>query len=137
MERHQPHRSQTAVGILSPIRISTPIKEPRSAIRSSKKRSKKIDIQNHFGYAQGWEESKQKYKNLVVLHNINPSISSENLIVKPEIATKQLEEEQVKELTSPVEVKAPVKNRSNPPKNPPQPREPEKQNPSSRDFMAQ
>ena len=62
---------------------------------------KKIDIQNHFGYAQGWEESKQKYKNLVVLHNINPSISSENLIVKPEIATKQLKEEQVKELTSP------------------------------------
>jgi hypothetical protein len=59
------------------------------------------DTQNHFGYAEGWQESKQKYINLVVFRNITPSISSENLIVKPEIATKQLEEEEAKESTPP------------------------------------
>ncbi|MGJ0604612.1 Swt1 family HEPN domain-containing protein [Cylindrospermopsis raciborskii] len=77
------------------------LKNPEVLLEAVKNGLQKIDIQNHFGYAEGWEESKQKYINLVVLHNITPSISSENLIVKPEIATKQLKEEQVKELTSP------------------------------------
>ncbi|WP_417040664.1 Swt1 family HEPN domain-containing protein [Cylindrospermopsis raciborskii] len=77
------------------------LKNPEVLLEAVKNGVQKIDIQNHFGYAEGWEESKQKYINLVVLHNITPSISSENLIVKPEIAIKQLEEAEAKEITPP------------------------------------
>ena len=50
-------------------------------------------IADNFGYAEGWDETKQRYVGLVVVRGINPSLSSQNLLVKPEIATRQLEAE--------------------------------------------
>jgi hypothetical protein len=48
-------------------------------------------LQENFGYAEGWDEEKQRYRGLVVFRSITPTLSSENLLVKPDIATRQLE----------------------------------------------
>lgn len=50
-------------------------------------------VQENFGYAEGWDEAKQRYTGLVILRGINPSISSQSLLVKPDVATQQLEAE--------------------------------------------
>ena len=50
-------------------------------------------VQENFGYAEGWDEAKQRYTGLVILRGINPSISSQSLLVKPDVATQQLKAE--------------------------------------------
>ncbi|GBE76047.1 hypothetical protein myaer87_32740 [Microcystis aeruginosa NIES-87] len=50
-------------------------------------------VQENFGYAEGWDEVKQRYTGLVILRDINPSISSHILLVKPDVAMGQLEAE--------------------------------------------
>ncbi|GBL16137.1 hypothetical protein MTo_03458 [Microcystis aeruginosa NIES-1211] len=50
-------------------------------------------VQENFGYAEGWDEAKQRYTGLVILRDINPSISSHSLLVKPDVAMGQLEAE--------------------------------------------
>ncbi|KAB0240548.1 ATP-binding protein [Microcystis aeruginosa EAWAG127a] len=50
-------------------------------------------VQENFGYAEGWDEAKQRYTGLVILRDINPSISSHGLLVKPDVAMGQLEAE--------------------------------------------
>jgi hypothetical protein len=48
-------------------------------------------VQENFGYAEGWDEGKQRYIGLVVFKSITPSLSGQNLLVKPDVATQQLE----------------------------------------------
>ena len=50
-------------------------------------------VQDNFGYAEGWDEEKKRYINLVINRHINPSISNHSLLVKPDVATQQLEAE--------------------------------------------
>ncbi|GCE58895.1 Swt1 family HEPN domain-containing protein [Microcystis aeruginosa] len=50
-------------------------------------------VQENFAYAEGWDEAKQRYTGLVILRDINPSISSHILLVKPDVAMGQLEAE--------------------------------------------
>jgi hypothetical protein len=50
-------------------------------------------VEENFGYAEGWDEAKQRYTGLVILRGINPSISSHSLLVKPDVAMGQLEAE--------------------------------------------
>jgi predicted AAA+ superfamily ATPase len=48
---------------------------------------------DNFAYAEGFDESKGKYPGLQAGTGITPSISSHSLLVKPEVAQKQLDEE--------------------------------------------
>ncbi|MEN9234102.1 MAG: hypothetical protein Q6J74_08425, partial [Gloeomargarita sp. DG02_1_bins_92] len=48
---------------------------------------------DHFAYAAGFDETKGKYLGLQVATGINPSISPQSLLVKPEVAGKQLEQQ--------------------------------------------
>ncbi len=50
-------------------------------------------VKENFAYAEGWDEAKQRYTGLVILRDINPSISSHSLLVKPDVAMGQLETE--------------------------------------------
>ena len=50
-------------------------------------------VQENFAYAEGWDEARQRYTGLVILRDINPSISSHSLLVKPDVAMGQLEAE--------------------------------------------
>jgi hypothetical protein len=51
-------------------------------------------VDENFGYAHTWDEGKQRYVGLVVFNpNITPSLSKENLLVKPEVANQQLDAE--------------------------------------------
>lgn len=51
-------------------------------------------VQDNFGYADGWDETKQRYLSLAIGKMITPSLSSQSLLVKPDVATKQLAAEQ-------------------------------------------
>ncbi|MGL4623229.1 MAG: AAA+ family ATPase, partial [Chroococcidiopsis sp.] len=46
---------------------------------------------DHFAYATGWDESKGRYLGLTAGKHINATLSSQSLIVKPEIAQRQFE----------------------------------------------
>lgn len=48
---------------------------------------------DNFAYAEGFDESKGKYLGLQAGTGINPSISPQSLLVKPEIAQQQLDAE--------------------------------------------
>ncbi|WP_448561844.1 ATP-binding protein [Trichothermofontia sp.] len=48
---------------------------------------------DNFAYAEGFDEDKGRYLGLQVATNINPSISPQSLLVKPEVAQKQLDGE--------------------------------------------
>jgi predicted AAA+ superfamily ATPase len=52
---------------------------------------------DHFAYAEGFDEAKSRYIELKAGTGINPSISSQSLLVKPEVAQQQLDEEKRKE----------------------------------------
>jgi len=56
---------------------------------------------DHFAYAEGFDEEKEKYLSLKAGTGINPSISPHSLIVKPEIAQKQFEAEKETEVIQP------------------------------------
>lgn len=45
----------------------------------------------NFGYATGWDESKGRYLGLTAGKHINATLSSQSLIVKPEIAQRQFD----------------------------------------------
>ncbi len=47
----------------------------------------------NFAYAEGWDDGKQRYMGLKVSQSVTPSISSQSLLVKPDVANKQLEAE--------------------------------------------
>ncbi|WP_448572868.1 Swt1 family HEPN domain-containing protein [Trichothermofontia sp.] len=49
---------------------------------------------DNFAYAEGFDEARSRYLGLQVATGISPSISPQSLLVKPEVAQKQLEEEQ-------------------------------------------
>ncbi|MCJ2542490.1 Swt1 family HEPN domain-containing protein [Thermostichus vulcanus] len=48
---------------------------------------------DNFAYAEGFDETKGKYLGLRVATGISPSISPQNLLVKPEVAQQQLDRE--------------------------------------------
>lgn len=53
----------------------------------------KVDWENYFAYAEGFDETKGKYLKLQYGKSINPSISTQSLLVKPEVAQKQIDAE--------------------------------------------
>lgn len=53
--------------------------------------------QSNFAYAEGFDDVKGKYLGLQAGTGINPSISPQSLLVKPEVAQKQLDAERRKE----------------------------------------
>ncbi|MBF2000219.1 MAG: DUF499 domain-containing protein [Synechococcales cyanobacterium M58_A2018_015] len=57
----------------------------------------RTDWADNFAYAEGFDEAKGKYLGLRVATGINPSVSSQSLLVKPEVAQKQLDEERTEE----------------------------------------
>jgi predicted AAA+ superfamily ATPase len=54
---------------------------------------------DNFAYAEGFDEEKGKYLGLKVATGINPSISAQSLLVKPEVAQKQLAAEVREQVT--------------------------------------
>lgn len=52
---------------------------------------------DYFAYAEGFDEAKSRYIELKAGTGINPSISSQSLLVKPEVAQQQLDEEKREE----------------------------------------
>ncbi len=52
---------------------------------------------DNFAYAEGFDEAKSGYIELKAGTGINPSISSQSLLVKPEVAQQQLDDEKRKE----------------------------------------
>lgn len=55
----------------------------------------------NFAYAHGYDETKQKYLGLEVGKHITPTMSSSSLLVKPDVAQRQIEEERSAKPTSP------------------------------------
>ena len=51
-------------------------------------------VKDNFGYAEGWDETAGRYINLAVFKTITPSLSSHSLLIKPEVATEQIESTQ-------------------------------------------
>jgi hypothetical protein len=49
----------------------------------------------NFAYATGWDETKQRYLDLKVCEHITTTLSSQSLIVKPDIAQQQIDREEV------------------------------------------
>ena len=56
-----------------------------------------VTWEEHFAYAEGWDEKDRRYLGLVAQELINPSISSQNLLVKPSVARKQIDADTAKE----------------------------------------
>ncbi len=56
-----------------------------------------VTWEEHFAYAEGWDEKDRRYLGLVAQQLINPSISSQNLLVKPSVARKQIDADTAKE----------------------------------------
>jgi len=71
-------------------------------IEATKEGVSSILINENFAYAEGWDENKQKYIGLVVMRQINPSINSHSLLVKPDIALQQIEAEKLAEANNQV-----------------------------------
>ena len=61
-------------------------------------------VQENFGYAKKWDETEERYVGLVTCQEVNPDISNQNLIVKPEIATQQIEAEKPTDLPTAQEI---------------------------------
>ncbi|WP_205369589.1 Swt1 family HEPN domain-containing protein [Thermoleptolyngbya sp. PKUAC-SCTB121] len=57
-----------------------------------------------FAYAEGFDETKGKYLGLSIATGITPSISPQSLLVKPEIAQKQLDEAHPKPDPKPTDI---------------------------------
>lgn len=68
------------------------LKNPDVLLNSIKETLTSV-VNDNFAYAEGWDETKQKYLGLVVLKNITPSLSSQNLLVKLGVANQHLEAE--------------------------------------------
>nr|WP_242054772.1 DUF499 domain-containing protein [Nostoc flagelliforme] len=56
----------------------------------------------NFAYATGWDESKGRYLGLKAAEHITVTLSSQNLIVKPEVAQRQIEADAAAKVTPPV-----------------------------------
>jgi len=56
---------------------------------------------DHFAYADGFDEEKGRYLNLQAGTGISPTISSQSLIVKPDVAQKQFKADQEAKKTTP------------------------------------
>jgi len=67
------------------------LKNPEVLLEAIKQAVSSIHVEENFAYAEGWDQSKQKYLALVRNALINPILSSQSLLVKPEIAYKQIE----------------------------------------------
>ncbi|MDZ8136164.1 MAG: hypothetical protein RM049_12805 [Nostoc sp. DedQUE04] len=55
----------------------------------------------NFAYATGWDESKGRYLGLKAAEHITVTLSSQNLIVKPEVAQRQFEADAAAKVTPP------------------------------------
>ena len=66
------------------IEVALPLEAIKEGVAST-------HFEENFAYAEGWDEAKQRYMGLVKNKLISPALSSQNLIVKPEIANRQLE----------------------------------------------
>ncbi|UGS08459.1 DUF499 domain-containing protein [Microcystis aeruginosa FACHB-905 = DIANCHI905] len=69
------------------------LKNPDVLLQAVREGVRSTLVEENFGYAEGWDEAKQRYTGLVILRDINPSISSHSLLVKPDVAMGQLEAE--------------------------------------------
>ncbi|MFN6184649.1 MAG: AAA+ family ATPase, partial [Microcystis sp.] len=69
------------------------LKNPDVLLQTVREGVRSTLVEENFGYAEGWDEAKQRYTGLVILRDINPSISSHILLVKPDVAMGQLEAE--------------------------------------------
>lgn len=69
------------------------LKNPDVLLQAVKEGVASMLVQENFGYAEGWDEGKKRYVGLVVFQGTNPSLSSQSLLVKPDVATGQLEAE--------------------------------------------
>ncbi|MDB9406771.1 Swt1 family HEPN domain-containing protein [Microcystis aeruginosa CS-1036] len=69
------------------------LKNPDVLLQAVREGVRSTLVEENFGYAEGWDEAKQRYTGLVILRDINPSISSHILLVKPDVAMGQLEAE--------------------------------------------
>jgi hypothetical protein len=69
------------------------LKNPDVLLRSVKEGLASMLVNENFAYAEGWDEQEQRYLHLVVFRSITPSLSRQNLLVKPEVAHQQLEAE--------------------------------------------
>jgi hypothetical protein len=49
----------------------------------------------NFAYAEGWDETKQRYLGLKAGEHINPTVNSQNLLVKASAALKQIESDRL------------------------------------------
>jgi len=68
------------------------LKNPNVLLQAIKEGLASTLVEENFAYAHTWDEAKQRYVGLVVFNaTITPSLSKENLIVKPEIANQQLD----------------------------------------------
>ena len=47
--------------------------------------------QENFAYADGWDQAKQRYQGLKAGQSITPTLSSHSLLVKPDVAKRQLD----------------------------------------------
>jgi hypothetical protein len=56
----------------------------------------------NFAYATGWDESKGRYLGLKAAEHISVTLSSQNLIVKPEVAQRQIEADTAVKGTPPI-----------------------------------
>jgi predicted AAA+ superfamily ATPase len=69
------------------------LKNPDVLLQAVREGVSSMLVQENFAYAEDWDEAKQRYIGLVIFRDINPSISSQSLLVKPDVATQQLEAE--------------------------------------------
>ncbi|MDB9312538.1 Swt1 family HEPN domain-containing protein [Spirulina sp. CS-785/01] len=75
------------------------LKNPEVLLKSIRDGVNSTIWTDHFAYAEGFDEETGRYLNLQAGTGINPSISPHSLIVKPDIAQKQLEAERQPEKT--------------------------------------
>ncbi len=69
------------------------LKNPDVLLQAVKEGLASTIIKDNFAYAEGWDEANQRYMGLKIAQLVNPTISSQSLLVKPDVANKQLEED--------------------------------------------
>lgn len=67
------------------------LKNPDVLLQAVKEGLVSTIVKDNFAYAEGWDEEKQRYVGLAVFKSITPSLSSQNFLVKPDVANQQLE----------------------------------------------
>ena len=73
------------------------LKNSQVLLEAIKDGVKLVTWEEHFAYAKGWDETKQRYLELINPPQlIDPTISSQNLLVKPSVATKQIDADREK-----------------------------------------